>query len=64
MVSRQKASRINGNHRNNLASRICQGATTSSFGPLDYVSCLDPLGGVSRVDDDPKTFIIICRHRH
>ena len=64
MVSRQKASRINGNHRNNLAYRIYQGAATLSFGPMDRVSCLGPLGGVSRVGDDPKTFISIHCHRH
>ena len=34
-----------------------------SFGPSERVSCLGPLGGASRVGDDPKTFIII-RHRH
>ena len=64
VVSHQKPLRINGNRRNKSASRICQGAATSSFGLLDHVLCLGPLGGVSKVDDDPKTFIIICRHRH
>ena len=56
--------RINRNRRNKSASRIYQGAATPSFGPLDHVSCLGPLGGAYRVGDDPKTFIIIrcCRH--
>ena len=57
VVSRQKTFGINGNYRNKSASRICQGATTPSLGPLDHVSCLGPLGGASRVGDDPKTFI-------
>ena len=55
VVSRQKLFEINGNHRNKSASRICQGAATPSFGPLGHVSCLGPLGGASRVGDDPKT---------
>jgi hypothetical protein len=48
LVSRQKAFGINGNYRNKSSSRICPGAATASFGPLDRVSCLGPLGGVSR----------------
>ena len=40
LVSRQKAFRINGNHRIKSASRILQGAATPSFGPLDHVSSL------------------------
>ena len=63
VVSCQKLFGINRKRRNKSASRICQGATTP-FGPLDRVSCLGPLGGASRVADDPKTFIIIHRHRH
>ena len=39
---------INGNHRNKSVSRIWQGATTPSFGPLDRVSCLGLLGGASK----------------
>ena len=67
VVSHQNLFGINRNHRNKSASRICQGAATPSFGPpsfgpLDRVSCLGPLGGTSRVGDDPKTFIIIRRH--
>jgi len=62
VVSHQKPFKINGNRRNNSASRICQGAATPSFDPLDLVSCLGLLGGASRVGDDPKTFIFIC-HR-
>ena len=64
VVSHQKPFEINRNHQNTLVSRIYQGAATPSFGPLDHVSCLGPLGGASRVGDDPKTFIIIrhCRH--
>ena len=64
LVSHQNPFGINRNRRNKLASRICQVAATPSFGSLDYVSCLGPLGGASRVGDDPKTFITICRHRH
>ena len=64
VVSRQKLFGINRNRRNKLASKIYQGAATPSFDPLDCVSCLGPLGGASRVGDDPKTFIIIRRHRH
>ena len=44
VVSCQKLFRINGNGSHNLMSRICQGAATPSFGPLDHVSCLGPLG--------------------
>ena len=44
VVSRQKPFVIDGNRRNKSASRICQGTATPSFGPLDRVSCLDPLG--------------------
>ena len=48
VVSHQNPFRINGNHRNKSASKICQGAVTPSFSPLDRVSCLGPLGGTSR----------------
>ena len=48
VVSHQKAFILNRNCRNKLASRIYQGAATPSFGPLDRVSCLGPLGGASR----------------
>ena len=44
VVSHQNPFGLNGNRRNKSASRICQGATTLSFGPLDRVSCLGPLG--------------------
>ena len=54
VVSHQKLFGINRNHRNNSASRICQGAATLSFGPLDRVSCLGPLEGASR-GVTPKT---------
>ena len=64
LVSHQKPFGINRNRRNKSASRICQGAVTPSFGPLDRVSCLGPLGGASRVGNDPKTFIIIHHRRH
>ena len=37
-VSHQKAFGINRNRRNKSASKICQGAATPSFGPLDRVS--------------------------
>ena len=64
VVSRQNTFGINGNRRKKAVSRIYQGAATPSFGPLDRVSCLGPLGGASRVGDDPKTFIIIRRRHH
>ena len=54
LVSHQKPFGINGNRRNKSASRIYQGAATPSFGPLDRVSCLGPLGGASR-GVTPKT---------
>ena len=57
VVSHQKTFRINRNHRNKSASRICQGATTPSFGPLDRVSCLGPLGARLGVLHDPRVFI-------
>ena len=44
VVSHQKTFGINRNRRNKSASRIYQGAATPSFGPLDRVSCLGPLG--------------------
>ena len=59
VVSHQKLFRINKNRRNNSASRICQGATTPSFGPLDRVSCLDPLG--ARLGGDAQDSIISTR---
>ena len=61
LVSHQKVFGINGNRRNKSASRICQGAATPSFGPLDHVSCLGPLEGVSRGGDDQDS--IISSHR-
>ena len=48
VVLDQKTFRINRNRQNKSASRIYQGATTPSFGPLDRVSCLGPLGGASK----------------
>ena len=54
MVSRQNMLGINRNHGHKLVSRIYQGAATLSFGPLDRVSCLGPLGGASR-GVTPKT---------
>ena len=51
VVSHQKLFGINRNNRNKSVSKICQGAATPSFGPLDRVSCLGPLGGVSRGGD-------------
>ena len=57
VVSRQKLFGINGNRRNKLASRICQGAATPSFGPLDHVSSLGPLGARLGVLHDPRVFI-------
>ena len=57
MVSHQTLFEINGNHGHKLASRICQGAATLSFGPLDHVSCLGPLGARPGVLHHPKVFI-------
>ena len=57
VVSRQKTFRINRNRQNKSASRICQGAATPSFGPLDHVSCLGPLGARPGVLHDPRVFI-------
>ena len=51
VVSHQQTFGINGNCRNKSAFRIYQGAVTPSFGPLDRVSCLGPLGGASRGGD-------------
>ena len=48
VVSRKNPFRMNRNPQNKSASRICQGVATSSFGLLDRVSCLGPLGGASR----------------
>ena len=57
MASHQTLFGINGNHRNKLTSRICQGAATPSFGPLDHVSSLGPLGARPGVLHDPRVFI-------
>ena len=57
MVSRQNPFGINRNRRNKSASRIYQGAATPSFGPLDHVSCLGPLGVRQGVLNDPRVFI-------
>jgi hypothetical protein len=48
VVSHEKTFGINRNCQNKSASRICQGAATPSFDPLDRVSCLGLLGGASR----------------
>ena len=61
VVSRQKPFEINRNHRNKSAFRICQGAATPSFGLLDHVSCLGPLGVCPGVLHDPRVFINSCR---
>ena len=57
VVLRQKLFGINGNRRNKSASRICQGAATPSFGLLDRVSSLGPLGAHPGVLHDPRVFI-------
>ena len=59
VVSHQNLFGINRNHRNKSASRICQGAAAPSFGPLDYVSSLGPLGACPGVLHDPRVFINI-----
>ena len=61
VVSCQKMFGINENRRNKSASRICQGAATPSFDPLDRVSYLGPLGGASR-GGDAQDSIISSRH--
>ena len=61
VVSRQKLFGINKNCGHKSASRICQ---VLRYRLLDRVLCLGPLGGASRVGDDPKTFIIIRRRCH
>ena len=48
VVSHQKPFGINRNRRNKSASRICQGAATPSFGPLDPCIMFGPIRGVSR----------------
>jgi hypothetical protein len=60
LISRQKPFEINGNYRSKSVSRICQGAVTPSFGPLDHVSCLGPLGACPGGDTQDS---ILCR-RH
>ena len=60
LVSRQNPFGINRNRRNKSASRIYQGAATPSFGPLDYVSSLGPLGVCPGVLHDPRVFINSC----
>ena len=57
VVSHQKTFGINRNRRNKSTSRICQGAATPSFGLLDCVSCLGPLGARPGVLHDPRVFI-------
>ena len=57
VVSHQNLFGINRNHGHKTASRICQGAATPSFHPLDHVSCLGPLGARPRVLHDPRVFI-------
>ena len=57
VVSYQKLFGINRNRGHKTASRICQGAATLSFGPLDYVSSLGPLGERPGVLHDPRVFI-------
>ena len=47
VVSYQNLFGINRNHGHKSASRICKGAVTPFFGPLDRISCLGPLGGAS-----------------
>ena len=54
---------VNGNRRNKRTSRICHGATTSSFMLLAHLSCWGPLwtwlGGYARPNHH-----IISSHRH
>ena len=57
VVSHQNLFGINRNCGHNSASRIYQGAATPSFGPLDHVSCLGPLGARPGVLHDPRVFI-------
>ena len=57
VVPHQNLFGINGNHGHKTASRICQGATTPSFGLMDHVSCLGPLGAHPGVLHEPRVFI-------
>jgi hypothetical protein len=61
VVSHQNLFGINRNHQNKSVSRICQGAATPSFGPLDHVSSLGPLGARPGVLHDPRVFLNSCR---
>ena len=60
VVSHQKLFGINGNRGHKTASRICQGVATPSFGPLDHVSYLGPLGARPGVLHNPRVFINSC----
>ena len=57
VFSRQKLFGINGNRGHKTASIICQGAATPSFGLLDHVSSLVPLGARPGVLHDLRVFI-------
>ena len=61
VVSHQKLFGINGNRRSKSASRIYQSAAIPSFGPLDRVSSLGPLGDASRGGDFQDSIIISRR---
>ena len=60
VVSHQNLFVINRNRGHNSASRICRGAMTPSFIPLDHISCLGPLVARPGVLHDPRVFINSC----
>ena len=61
-VSPQNSIGVNRKRRNKLASRICQGAASPSFGPLGRVSCWSPLGARPGVLHAPNPYLFSSRH--
>jgi hypothetical protein len=64
VVRLQNSIRINRNHQNNLTSRICHDAASSSFGPLGLVTCWDTFKTWRGVLGHPWGYIISSRHLH
>jgi len=60
----QNSVRINRNHRNNLTSRICHDATSSSFAPLGLVTCWDIFRAWRGVLGRPLGYIISSHRLH
>src|SRR5579859_7174170 len=61
-VSPQNSFGVNRKRRNNITSRICQGAAPPSFGPLGRVSCWSPLGARPGVLHAPNLYLFSSRH--